>query len=75
MTAISSSSCSQTWLNTRSRPASVDNPPPGRSDPGPAEGVVNGLDDAYKAVRARYKEGMDLIKITDIIAVPGIRLY
>ena len=35
-----------------------------RSDPGPAEGVVNGLDDAYKAVRARYKEGADLIKIT-----------
>ena len=35
-----------------------------RSDPGPAEGVVNGLDDAYKGVRARYKEGADLIKIT-----------
>ncbi len=35
-----------------------------RGDPGPAEGVVNGLDDAYKAVRARYKEGADLIKIT-----------
>ena len=35
-----------------------------RGDPGPAEGVVNGLDDAYKAVRARYKEGSDLIKIT-----------
>ena len=35
-----------------------------RGDPGPAEGVVNGLDDAYKAVRARYKEGVDLIKIT-----------
>ena len=35
-----------------------------RGDPGPADGVVNGLDDAYKAVRARYKEGVDLIKIT-----------
>ena len=35
-----------------------------RGDPGPTEGVVNGLDDAYKAVRARYKEGSDLIKIT-----------
>ena len=35
-----------------------------RGDPGPAEGVVNGPDDAYKAVRTRYKEGADLIKIT-----------
>ena len=35
-----------------------------RGDPGPAEGVVNGVDDAYEAVRARYKEGSDLIKIT-----------
>ena len=35
-----------------------------RGDPGPAEGVVNGVDDAFKAVRARYKEGADLIKIT-----------
>ena len=35
-----------------------------RGDPGPTQGVVNGLDDAYKAVRARYKEGADLIKIT-----------
>jgi imidazolonepropionase-like amidohydrolase len=26
--------------------------------------VVNGVDDAYKAVRSRYKEGSDLIKIT-----------
>ncbi|MBI1358115.1 MAG: amidohydrolase family protein [Acidobacteria bacterium] len=33
-------------------------------DPGPAEGVVNGVDDARKAVRQRYKEGSDLIKIT-----------
>ena len=35
-----------------------------RGDPGPAEGVVNSVEDAYKAVRARYKEGSDLIKLT-----------
>ena len=34
------------------------------SDPGPAEGVVNGVEDARKAVRARYKEGANLVKIT-----------
>lgn len=33
-------------------------------DPGPAEGVINSVDDARKAVRQRYKEGADLIKIT-----------
>jgi imidazolonepropionase-like amidohydrolase len=33
-------------------------------DPGPAAGVVNGVDDCRKAVRQRYKEGSDLIKIT-----------
>jgi len=33
-------------------------------DPGPDDGVVNGVDDARKAVRQRYKEGSDLIKIT-----------
>ena len=33
-------------------------------DPGPLEGVVNGLDDARQAVRQRYKDGADLIKIT-----------
>jgi imidazolonepropionase-like amidohydrolase len=33
-------------------------------DPGPLDGVVNSTDDAWKAVRARYKEGSDLIKIT-----------
>jgi imidazolonepropionase-like amidohydrolase len=33
-------------------------------DPGPKEGVVNGVEDAYKAVRQRYKDGSDLIKIT-----------
>jgi imidazolonepropionase-like amidohydrolase len=34
------------------------------ADPGPKEGVINGSDDARKAVRQRYKEGSDLIKIT-----------
>lgn len=33
-------------------------------DPGPREGVVNGPDDCAKAVRQRYKNGADLIKIT-----------
>jgi len=33
-------------------------------DPGPAEGVVNSAEDAYKAVRQRYKDGADFIKIT-----------
>ncbi len=33
-------------------------------DPGPMDGVVNSTDGAWKAVRARYKEGSDLIKIT-----------
>ncbi len=33
-------------------------------DPGPKEGVVNSVEDAAKAVRQRYKEGSDLIKIT-----------
>lgn len=33
-------------------------------DPGPDEGVVNGLADCVKAVRMRYKTGADLIKIT-----------
>lgn len=33
-------------------------------DPGPNEGVINGPDDARKAVRQRYKDGADLIKIT-----------
>jgi imidazolonepropionase-like amidohydrolase len=35
-----------------------------RGDPGPRQGVINGADDARKAVRQRYKEGADLIKIT-----------
>ena len=33
-------------------------------DPGPKEGVVNSAEDAKKAVRQRYKNGADLIKIT-----------
>lgn len=33
-------------------------------DPGPFEAVVNSADDAYKAVRQRYKDGADLIKVT-----------
>ena len=33
-------------------------------DPGPAEGVINGVEDAAKAVRQRYKNGADWIKIT-----------
>ena len=33
-------------------------------DPGPLEGVINGPDDARKAVRQRYKDGSDVIKIT-----------
>ncbi|WP_196891853.1 metal-dependent hydrolase family protein [Aureivirga marina] len=35
-----------------------------QGDPGPKEGVVNGPTDARKAVRQRYKEGADLIKVT-----------
>jgi imidazolonepropionase-like amidohydrolase len=33
-------------------------------DPGPKDGVINGPDEARKAVRQRYKDGSDLIKIT-----------
>jgi imidazolonepropionase-like amidohydrolase len=33
-------------------------------NPGPSEGVINGPDDAMKAVRQRYKEGADVIKLT-----------
>ena len=33
-------------------------------NPGPSEGVINGTDDARKAVRQRYKNGADVIKIT-----------
>ena len=33
-------------------------------DPGPKQGVINGISDARKAVRQQYKNGADLIKIT-----------
>lgn len=33
-------------------------------DPGPEDGVANGPDECRKAVRQRYKEGSDLIKLT-----------
>ncbi len=35
-----------------------------QGDPGPREGVVNSPEEARKAVRERYKDGADLIKIT-----------
>jgi imidazolonepropionase-like amidohydrolase len=35
-----------------------------KGDPGPREGVINGPDEARKAVRQRYKDGADLIKLT-----------
>jgi imidazolonepropionase-like amidohydrolase len=34
------------------------------ANPGPDQGVVNDVDDARKAVRQRYKDGSDTIKIT-----------
>ena len=40
--------------------------------PGPTEGVVNSVDDARQAVRQRYKEGSDVIKIT---ATGGVLSY
>jgi len=33
-------------------------------NPGPTDGVINGVAEARKAVRQRYKDGADLIKIT-----------
>ncbi|MGC3944212.1 MAG: amidohydrolase family protein [Chryseolinea sp.] len=33
-------------------------------DPGPKDGVINSAEEARKAVRQRYKDGSDLIKIT-----------
>ena len=33
-------------------------------DPGPREGVINGPADARKAIRQRYKNGADVIKLT-----------
>ena len=35
-----------------------------RRDAGPLEGVINGADDDRKAVRQRYKDGADVIKLT-----------
>ncbi|WP_298473792.1 amidohydrolase family protein [uncultured Maribacter sp.] len=35
-----------------------------RGNPGPKEGVVNSPEDGKKAVRQRYKDGADVIKIT-----------
>lgn len=35
-----------------------------RGNPGPKEGVVNSPEDGIKAVRQRYKDGSDVIKIT-----------
>lgn len=35
-----------------------------KGDPGPKDGVINNPSDAYKAVRQRYKNGADCIKIT-----------
>lgn len=32
-------------------------------DPGPKDGIINSADDAYKAIRQHYKDGVDLIKI------------
>jgi imidazolonepropionase-like amidohydrolase len=43
-----------------------------KKDLGPEDGVVNGIADAAKAVRQRYKEGSDLIKIT---ATGGVLSY
>ena len=40
--------------------------------PGPTEGVINGVDQARQAVRQRYKEGSDTIKIT---ATGGVLSY
>jgi len=35
-----------------------------QADPGPEDGVINSVEDARKAVRQRYKDGSDTIKIT-----------
>ena len=40
--------------------------------PGPTEGVINSVDDARQAVRQRYKDGSDVIKIT---ATGGVLSY
>ena len=41
-------------------------------DPGPYEGVINSPDEARQAVRQRYKDGADLIKITATGGVTSI---
>jgi len=41
---------------------------------GPSDGVIDGADDAYQAVRARYQEGADVVKITatgGVLSVAG----
>ena len=43
-----------------------------QGDPGPEDGVINGAADAMKAVRQRYKDGADLIKVT---ATGGVLSY
>lgn len=40
--------------------------------PGPTEGVINSIEEARQAVRQRYKDGSDLIKIT---ATGGVLSY
>ncbi|AIF46173.1 metal-dependent hydrolase family protein [Dyella japonica] len=32
-------------------------------DPGPKDGIINSVDDAYKTIRQHYKDGVDVIKI------------
>ena len=34
-----------------------------QGDPGPKDGIINSVDDAYKAIRQHYKDGVDVIKI------------
>jgi imidazolonepropionase-like amidohydrolase len=34
-----------------------------QGDPGPKEGIINGIEDAWKTVRQHYKDGDDVIKI------------
>ncbi|MCK9539229.1 amidohydrolase family protein [Dokdonella sp.] len=34
-----------------------------QGDPGPKEGIINGVDDAWKTVRQHYKDGVDVLKI------------
>ena len=35
-----------------------------KGEPGPKEGVINGSDEARRAIRQRYKDGSDVIKLT-----------